>query len=574
MATSQTAEQFAKTLSSLGIKNAKTGGAITSNDISSATKTANKISSSTKAQDAAYNNLMSQIQGGVTANSGKQLDTNAILNAYTGAGGSQSNVNTFKQLEANQIAKYAGMPTNMVAPVPSPFTPGVTTSGMAGLGVYTQPTETEEPKKETSATDLFQQYMTAQQENQMPSLANEYAKAEKQAEIAQKQQAVNDYTAQLNTIVARQQSDLLQLRGTAAQEGVTEAVYGGQAATINREAAIAALPVQAQLAAAQGNLEMAQERLDTLFKLKMEDAKNKYEFTNNVIDKYYNFASEQQKIALAEKKEEKQRAYDIEDRNFSTAQSWAKLAIDNGQAGVASSIAKLDTASPTFQSDLAKLTGQISMGGTDTAELIRLEQLKKLRRENGATSFDGFLDDAEIKKIDTSPQGKAVKALGDLKTKIQTYKNLVEEYGTETPLGGQKPQLDSAYADLKLAYKEAANLGALTGPDVQLLEEAIKPATYGGFFAPIKRFGAVVTRQGAGSVLGGLNQALETINKAGTKNINELYTRNPRYPSSWYVQEIIKPFDDVTMMSDDDIVNSLDGLSPEQLQSLKDEGLI
>ena len=96
------------------------------------------------------------------------------------------------------------------------------------------------------------------------------AKLEKANQLKDKQQAVNDYTAQLNTIVANRDAEVLSLEGQG--RGITESIIGGQQAQINREAAIRALPVQAQLAAAQGNLQMAQEHIDKMFTVQSQDA--------------------------------------------------------------------------------------------------------------------------------------------------------------------------------------------------------------------------------------------------------------------------------------------------------------
>jgi len=329
-------------------------------------------------------------------------------------------------MDASKLATYAGNVPKVPAVV-SPFTEGVTTSGMAGLTTQQTTPETK-PKEQTgSAQELFNQYLTASKENQMPNLADEYAKAERDAEIQQKQQAVNDYSAQLNTIVAKQQSDLLNLRGVGATEGVTEAVYGGQAATINREAAIAALPVQAQLAAAQGNLEMAQERLDILFKLKTEDARNQYEFNNKIIDRYYQFASEEQQRALDEKKEERQRAYDVEDRNISIAQSWAKEAASNGDFNTAAAIGRLDSNSATFEQDLAGLTSRMSTARTSEAP--------KVVSVNGVDSiWDG------TKFVPAQSAGGSVNTIANMRDedKIQNLSNMINDSYLNSAVGANR----------------------------------------------------------------------------------------------------------------------------------------
>lgn len=49
-------------------------------------------------------------------------------------------------------------------------------------------------------------------------------------------------------------------------------------------------------------------------------------------------------------------------------------------------------------------------------------------------------------------------------------------------LGPARAEIDSTYANLKTSFKEAANLGALSGPDVKILDQAINnPAGVQGF---------------------------------------------------------------------------------------------
>lgn len=83
------------------------------------------------------------------------------------------------------------------------------------------------------------------------------------------QQEVQQYTSQLNTLTASRDAEMLKLEGQG--RGQTSGFIGGEQARINREAAIQALPIQAQLAAAQGNLEMAKSHVDSLFQMKLKD---------------------------------------------------------------------------------------------------------------------------------------------------------------------------------------------------------------------------------------------------------------------------------------------------------------
>lgn len=129
--------------------------------------------------------------------------------------------------------------------------------------------------------------------NSKPSEESLYKQAQDQTGIIQKQQAVSDLSGQLNQITAQSQANQLQVTGQG--RGIPEAIIGGQQAQISREAAIQSLPVAAQLAAAQGNLAMAEQNLNTLFKIKSDDAAAKYDYQKTLISTVYDFASKQEK---------------------------------------------------------------------------------------------------------------------------------------------------------------------------------------------------------------------------------------------------------------------------------------
>jgi len=98
------------------------------------------------------------------------------------------------------------------------------------------------------------------------------------------QQALQVPTAELNAIVAKQNQDLLQLRQTGSQEGVTEAVYGGQQNAINYNAAIRALPLQASISAIQGDLKLAQDYVTELTQIKQDQINKQYEYNKSQFD--------------------------------------------------------------------------------------------------------------------------------------------------------------------------------------------------------------------------------------------------------------------------------------------------
>lgn len=189
------------------------------------------------------------------------------------------------------------------------------------------------------------------------NLESDYLKREKQAGIQKLQNQVNDYTGQLNNIISERDQNILRVEGQG--RGIPDVIIGGQQAQINKEAAIKALPIQAALDTAQGNLQMAQSRLDKLFAIHREDVQNDYNFKKGIVDSLYNFAtqSEQSRLnaALADQKEKKDRRL----ANLQTARQAALMAVETGQANLISSFSALDPNSPTFDQDYNRLLGQV-----------------------------------------------------------------------------------------------------------------------------------------------------------------------------------------------------------------------
>lgn len=166
------------------------------------------------------------------------------------------------------------------------------------------------PKEDQTAT-FFQDYLDKLEAP--PDTAAMYEEAQREAGLQQKQQEVANYSAQLNAIQAQAQADQLSLTGQG--RGIPEVIIGGQQAQIAKEAAIKALPVAAQLAAAQNNLELAQQHVDTMFRLMSQDAQNQYEFRTKTRESVFNFLTAQEKNRLAEIQKQDTRAYE-QTQNF------------------------------------------------------------------------------------------------------------------------------------------------------------------------------------------------------------------------------------------------------------------
>lgn len=134
---------------------------------------------------------------------------------------------------------------------------------------------------------------------------------------------------------------------------------------------------------------------------------------------------------------------------------------------------------------------------------LQMDILKGKMDARGATTFS----DSQLKQIDSSPETKKLQALKDLKNKLNAYRIIAAQPEKFDVIGSRRAIADSLYADLKIAYKEAANLGALTGPDVSIIQQAIKP-TSGGI---LDRIG-YATSGGQKGTLGSIDTALKTLN--------------------------------------------------------------
>jgi len=176
---------------------------------------------------------------------------------------------------------------------------GITTTESGGLA-YTPPTDGTTATATDPATNNFQAYLNTIQglNDKKESASDTFKRIEKQSGLRQAQQDVQNYTSQINTITSNAQAQSLSLEGQG--RGQTSSFVGGEQARISREAAIQALPIQALLANAQGNKELAQTHLDTRFKLEMQDAQSQYDYKLKVVGAVYEFASTQEKRRLDE----------------------------------------------------------------------------------------------------------------------------------------------------------------------------------------------------------------------------------------------------------------------------------
>jgi hypothetical protein len=199
-----------------------------------------------------------------------------------------------------------------------------------------------------------------------PSAEELFARREREMGIEQKQKTVNAYQTQLNQIVADAKARQLSVEGQG--RGIPEVIIGGQQAQIAKEAAIQALPIQALLSAAQGDLTFAQNRLDTLARLEMQDAQLAYQNKKEMFSFAFDYATDQQKTRLAVAEKAADREWEREKNNIADRTEWGKWALSNGNTDVFKTIMALYPSSPDYSTQVSRAVGSMADTYTVSSE--------------------------------------------------------------------------------------------------------------------------------------------------------------------------------------------------------------
>lgn len=332
-----------------------------------------------------------------------------------------------------------------------------------------------------------------------------------------------------------------------AQGGVA-AVVGADQKRIQAQASSDIGLLNAQIQAKSGQLQMAQNTVDRAIAIKyepllqsLETKKMFYEMNKDNLsraDKALLEAKDKQ-WTLQKTQIEKQMEEEKAKESYII-----KASMQNAPADI---ISRAKKAKNTV--DAVSILGEYAGDILDT-KLKKAQIAKVYADARKVDTTSGNLSATQLKQIDSSPQGKKLVSLSNLYQLSNTYKKLVDTYGFKAT-GTNKTLLDNAYADLKIAYKEAANLGALTGPDVGIIEDAIKPSS------GIKNYMTYKLSGGQGGVSAGIEQALGKARNEALQNYKQLKSRSSSFGDSEYVQSLITPF--AKSYSDVDVRNAQKG---------------
>lgn len=206
------------------------------------------------------------------------------------------------------------------------------------------------------------------QENQFEDA---YAQTLKESGLRKYERERDQYAAQLNAIVANRDASKLKLEGQG--RGITDTIIGGQQARIDREAAIQALPIQAQLAAAQGAVDTAQKHLDTLFQVRSQDISAQNAYKTNLANSVMQYASQAQQNILNAKMSDIANQNATAQANLAYQRQLQGMALEFGQSGLINGISSIDPSSPDFEQQIAAYTAQLRKPVTTTTKAPTLQ---------------------------------------------------------------------------------------------------------------------------------------------------------------------------------------------------------
>ena len=230
---------------------------------------------------------------------------------------------------------------------------GIIDSGQAGVDATKSNEQAPAP---SSLDDIFKQYLG--ETTPPPSTLDTYKQEATSVGLDVKQTEYNKLYKQMAELSAEASAVPIAIQQESTGRGVTAGGVKPLQTARLRNIALRSLPLQAQLDAAQNDLTSAQNKLNTMFKIKADDAINQYNYKNKLIDSVYNFATKKEQGKLDEQKQENLNKFTLKRDAISNQQSLVATAINNGQGKLAAQIGALDVASPTYKADLAKLQAQ------------------------------------------------------------------------------------------------------------------------------------------------------------------------------------------------------------------------
>lgn len=260
---------------------------------------------------------------------------------------------------------------------------------MAGINAENESLAKSLEIKDKGLSDLAKTYAGIDAEP--PSLADKYTEVFGRvptgdeldtytAEFNESKAVLDKLQAELAGITAESQQAKIQLREESVGKNVTARLLGKRQAEVDRRAAIKALPIQAQIFAAQAVvnnnkalLDSAKGKVDQYFGLVQQDIQNTYNYNKDLRDKIFSYAEKDEQRQFQADQKADDRTYQESQQVLSDAKSLATTALENGQSDLFRQLMNPDITAE----EVASLGSQIrekTSGDGNTVETIPFDQ--------------------------------------------------------------------------------------------------------------------------------------------------------------------------------------------------------
>jgi len=458
--------------------------------------------------------------------------------------------------EAISTANLGDTPALTIPPAPQPTNAASMTNGyLEALAAQSSQLDQQEQQTQSTGTSLFDEIMGR---TAGPTPTEQKMQLEEQSGLNTKRKEYNAALGKLKALQAESMVLPSVIQEESQGRGVTKAGVAPIEAGRQRQLQIEQMRAAAYASALSDDINLAQSAISDLLKIEFEKReqdnerlKLAYQKNRDSLERIDKKKADNMQLMIKERdrlfeqdRMQREAMYQVGYEAARNGASQSEVdAITNATSREDAMARAASYLSAPFRAEQEQrdFQNKIALRSMAIQEAqLRLAQ-DKTRIENEQRALDienGVLDEKELRDVDNSPQGKKVKSLGDLGLKLSAYQQLVKEYGTSS-FGAEKSKLDAAYADLKIAYKTAAELGAIQAPDVPIIEGALRSATFSN---PLSQAFYKVTGSGTlSSINAGLDQAASLIQASGELNIQQLMQRNPKYSNSGYVQALVLP---------------------------------
>ncbi len=242
------------------------------------------------------------------------------------------------------------------------------------LASTNKPSIAEAPKMELSLADQLKGLLGETPPSGVSLYEQTYGVGPTQEELTAKKETQNKAQTDLDLLNAQMQA--INAEATAIPIKV-EKDYAGKASSSAiegmsreklRDLALRSLPLEGQILAAQAvltgsqkALEIATDKFNQVFSLRLQDIQNQYDYQKEQRDRIWDYLTTKEQQRLDKLQKEDDRKYQESRDNLKIAQDLSQQAMQIGEASLASQFTQLDPKLNTFTADLAKLQSQLAI---------------------------------------------------------------------------------------------------------------------------------------------------------------------------------------------------------------------